>query len=235
VLDDKSLVHGPLECLFTVSEETGLDGARAVAPGFIKGSILINLDSEDEGEVFIGCAGGIDTTARFSYEEQPAPKEGITALKVSLTGATGGHSGDEIHKDLCNAVQVLARFLWNAQQQFSFDIGFISGGNKRNAIAREAVAVCLVQQTDRYAFTELFQTMASEWKAEYKHTDPELESNGQKNGRKPDGFTVCLSARCPCHEQGYSRIGGNIHQPGFSPDGSGKQGDPHWQQSAQCR
>jgi dipeptidase D len=176
VLDDKSLVHGPLECLFTVSEETGLDGARAVAPGFIKGSILINLDSEDEGEVFIGCAGGIDTTARFSYEEQPAPKEGITALKVSITGATGGHSGDEIHKDLCNAVQVLARFLWNAQQKFSFDIGFIAGGNKRNAIAREAVAVCLVQQTDRNTFTELFQTMASEWKAEYKHTDPELES-----------------------------------------------------------
>ena len=162
---------------FTVSEETGLDGARAVAPGFIKGSILLNLDSEDEGEVFIGCAGGIDTTARFAYTEQTVPKEGVTALRASITGATGGHSGDEIHKDLCNAVQVLARFLWNAQQQFSYDIGFISGGNKRNAIAREAVAVCIVKDTDRDAFTELFHSMAAEWKAEYKHTDPELESS----------------------------------------------------------
>jgi len=176
VLDDNSLVHGPLECLFTVSEETGLDGARAVAPGFIKGSILLNLDSEDEGEVFIGCAGGIDTTARFTYTEKPAPTAGVTALKVSITGATGGHSGDEIHKDLCNAVQVLARFLWNAQQKFSFDIGFISGGNKRNAIAREAVGVCVIRNSDRTAFTQMFHSMAAEWTAEHKHTDPELES-----------------------------------------------------------
>ncbi len=177
VLDDNSLVHGPLECLFTVSEETGLDGARAVAPGFIKGSILLNLDSEDEGEVFIGCAGGIDTTASFTYTEKPAPTAGVTALKVSITGATGGHSGDEIHKDLCNAVQVLARFLWNAQQKFSFDIGFISGGNKRNAIAREAVGVCVIRNSDRTAFNQMFQSMASEWTAEHKHTDPELESS----------------------------------------------------------
>jgi dipeptidase D len=176
VLDDNSLVHGPLECLFTVSEETGLDGARAVAPGFIKGSILLNLDSEDEGEVFIGCAGGIDTTARFTYTEKPAPTAGVTALKVSITGATGGHSGDEMHKDLCNAVQVLARFLWNAQQKFSFDIGFISGGNKRNAIAREAVGVCVIRNSDRTAFTQMFHSMAAEWTAEHKHTDPELES-----------------------------------------------------------
>lgn len=176
VLDNDSLVHGPLECLFTVSEETGLDGARAVAPGFIKGTILLNLDSEDEGEVFIGCAGGIDTTARFTYTETPAPQGDVTALKASITGATGGHSGDEIHKDLCNAVQVLARFLWSAGQQFVFDISSVTGGNKRNAIAREASALCLVSKKDEEAFIRLFHDMAGEWTAEYKHTDPELVS-----------------------------------------------------------
>ena len=176
VLDDDSLEHGPLECLFTVSEEIGLDGARAVAPGFIKGTILLNLDSEDEGEVFIGCAGGIDTIACFSYHSIPTLPTGLTALSVSISGGTGGHSGDEIHKDLCNAVQVLARFLWKAQQHFSVDISSLSGGNKRNAIAREASAVCVIRKEDEASFRELFSHMAADWEKEYKHTDPELQS-----------------------------------------------------------
>ncbi|MFY9116268.1 MAG: aminoacyl-histidine dipeptidase [Bacteroidales bacterium] len=175
VLDDNSLEHGPLECLFTVEEETGLDGARAVAPGFMKGSILLNLDSEDEGEIFIGCAGGVDTSAYFSYKTVPAPFEekGI-ALKVNISGGTGGHSGDEIHKDICNAVQTLARFLWNAGERFAFGISHISGGNKRNAIAREAAAVCVLHKKDAKAFTNLFHTLSSEWEKEHQHTDPQL-------------------------------------------------------------
>lgn len=176
VLDDDTLEHGPLECLFTVSEETGLDGARAVAPGFLKGSILLNLDSEDEGEVFIGCAGGIDTTARFRYQVVPAPSDGYLAFKVDITGGTGGHSGDEIHKDLCNAVQQLARFLWNAQQKFKLGISSISGGNKRNAIAREASAICVINQKDESAFTQLFLNISGNWEKEHRHTDPDLES-----------------------------------------------------------
>ncbi|HQP64120.1 MAG TPA: aminoacyl-histidine dipeptidase [Bacteroidales bacterium] len=176
VLDDDSLEHGPLECLFTVSEETGLDGARAVKPGFIKGTILLNLDSEDEGEVFIGCAGGIDTTACFTYLSRTVPRRGVTALEVRITGGTGGHSGDEIHKDLCNAVQLLARFLWKAQQDMNIDISSLSGGNKRNAIAREAGAVCVVRKKDEAAFRKLFQELAREWEKEYKHTDPELQN-----------------------------------------------------------
>ena len=176
VLDDDTLEHGPLECLFTVSEETGLNGARAVAPGFLRGTILLNLDSEDEGEVFIGCAGGIDTTARFRYQTVPAPSDGYTALKVSITGGTGGHSGDEIHKDLCNAVQQLARFFWNAQQKFNLKIHSVSGGNKRNAIAREASAVCILSQKDESAFAQLFLKMSGDWEKEHRHTDPDLES-----------------------------------------------------------
>lgn len=173
VLDDDTPEHGPIECLFTVSEETGLDGARALKPGFIKGNILLNLDSEDEGELFIGCAGGIDTTARFSYKTHPVPA-GTTALKVLVGGCTGGHSGDEIHKDLCNAVQTLARFLWNTMHVRPFDVYQINGGNKRNAIAREAWAICLVPNEDVATFSASFQDMLSQWKTEYATTDPEL-------------------------------------------------------------
>ena len=174
LLDHKEASHGPLECLFTVSEETGLDGARALKPGFITGNILLNLDSEDEGEIFIGCAGGIDTTARFSYTTTPVPKEAL-AFKVSVSGGTGGHSGDEIHKDLANANQLLARFLWKAQQQYTFGIAHIQGGNKRNAIPREAWALCTLNPADVAGFTALFQQFASECRAEYRRTDPELK------------------------------------------------------------
>ena len=174
LLDSQEAVHGALECLFTVSEETGLDGARALKPGFITGDILLNLDSEDEGEIFIGCAGGIDTTARFAYATEAVPN-GALAFKVSVSGATGGHSGDEIHKDLANANQLLARFLWKAQQQYTFGIAHIRGGNKRNAIPREAWATCTLSPADQDGFIGLFQQFASECRAEYLHTDPELK------------------------------------------------------------
>ena len=173
LLDSKEAVHGPIECLFTVSEETGLDGARALKPGFITGNILLNLDSEDEGEVFIGCAGGIDTTARFSWVAEAVP-DGAVALKVSVGGGTGGHSGDEIHKGLANANQLLARFLWQAQQKFDFGIARMQGGNKRNAIAREAWALCTLSLQDQEAFGSLFSQFSLECKAEYRHTDPDL-------------------------------------------------------------
>ncbi|MCL2727610.1 MAG: aminoacyl-histidine dipeptidase [Bacteroidales bacterium] len=175
LLDSNDVVHGPIECLFTASEETGLDGARALKPGFITGNILINLDSEDEGEIFIGCAGGIDTTARFAYTNVPVP-DGVLSYKVSVSGGTGGHSGDEIHKGLANANQLLARFLWQAQQKFEFGISLIRGGNKRNAIAREAWAICTLSPKDQDEWTRLFQQFALEIRAEYRHTDPELKA-----------------------------------------------------------
>ena len=175
LLGSKEIKHGPIECLFTVSEETGLDGARALQPGFITGNILINLDSEDEGEIFIGCAGGIDTTARFFYSTEDVPAHSM-ALKVSITGGTGGHSGDEIHKDLANANQLLARFLWNAYQKIDFKIAHIQGGNKRNAISREAWALCTLDINDESLFIELFNRFATECTTEYRLTDPELKA-----------------------------------------------------------
>ena len=175
LLDNKNLIHGPVECLFTVAEETGLDGARALKPPFITGKILLNLDSEDEGEIFIGCAGGIDTTARFSYTPVPRPASQSLAYKFMLSGGTGGHSGDEIHKGLANANQLLARFLWQAQQSLDFGIAFIQGGNKRNAIAREAWAVCSIAPEQETAWKALVQQTAAEYAIEYAHTDPELQ------------------------------------------------------------
>lgn len=129
---------GRLEALFTVSEETGLDGAMALKPGFFTGKTLINLDSEDEGQIFVGCAGGLDTTARFSYSEKNA-KAGNVILKLRISGCIGGHSGDDINKGRANAVQLLGNILYDLLPT-NYGIVRIDGGNKRNAIAREAFA-----------------------------------------------------------------------------------------------
>jgi dipeptidase D len=143
ILESKTIPHGPLECLFTLDEETGLTGAFGIKPGFMKGHILINLDSEDEGQLFIGCAGGADTTARFELETEPV-QEGSIAYKVSITGLRGGHSGDDIHKGLGNAVKILNRFLWNATSEYYVAVSSIYAGNLRNAIAREGFAIVVV-------------------------------------------------------------------------------------------
>jgi dipeptidase D len=146
LLSDKSLEHGPIECLFTVDEETGLTGAFGLKAGFLKSNILLNLDSEDDGEFFIGCAGGKDTVGRFSLETNPAP-EGMKFFKLMVSGLKGGHSGDDIEKGLGNANKILCRFLWETQDSHQIRIAHIDGGNLRNAIPREAFAViCLPEQ-----------------------------------------------------------------------------------------
>lgn len=143
VLSADDLQHGPLECLFTVDEETGLTGAFSLDKNLLSGSLLINLDSEDDGEFFIGCAGGIDTTVVFDYQPQPSP-DGLFYFKVGVKGLTGGHSGDDIEKGLGNANKILTRFLWQIAQETKLTLASFDGGNLRNAIAREAVAVAAV-------------------------------------------------------------------------------------------
>ncbi len=143
LLTDKNIKHGPLECLFTVDEETGLTGARALEPGFIKGSYLINLDSEDEGEIFIGCAGGIDTAIQLNYQTEAAPENYFTA-RIAVSGLLGGHSGDDIDKNRGNAVKLLNRFLLSVTSVIDLRIASFNGGNLRNAIAREAHAIVMV-------------------------------------------------------------------------------------------
>ena len=143
ILASSDLRHPRLECLFTVDEETGLTGAFAIDPALLKGSILINLDSEDDGEFFIGCAGGMNTTATFPYKKEEMP-EGLFYFEVKVSGLKGGHSGGDIHLNRGNANKILARFLWQTMKETDMKLSLIEGGNLHNAIPREARAVCAV-------------------------------------------------------------------------------------------
>ena len=140
VLEDKSLVHGPIEALFTIDEETGMTGAFGLKPKFLKGDILMNLDSEDEGELYVGCAGGLDANISFSYKTEPVP-QAFSFAKISLTGLKGGHSGLDINTGRANSIKLLFRFLHHIEKQLGARIASIDGGSLRNAIPREAFAV----------------------------------------------------------------------------------------------
>ncbi len=170
VLTDASLIHGPLECLFTVDEETALTGAKGIKPGFISGKLLINLDSEDEGQLFIGCCGGLDTTAFFDYTPSN-PKSDYFPVKISVKGLKGGHSGDDINKGRGNANKVLARFLWDASKKYDLQLASFDGGNLSNAIAREATAVFLIPQKDKENITADFNVYRSDVEYELELTD----------------------------------------------------------------
>lgn len=143
ILADKSVVHPPLELLVTVDEETGMYGAFALEGGLLQGKILLNLDSESEGELYVGCAGGVDTTAKFHYTPVDV-EEGDVAIKVSVSGCKGGHSGCDIHLQRANANKLLFRFLKDAVANFEARLATVEGGSLRNAIPREASAVITV-------------------------------------------------------------------------------------------
>ena len=173
VLTSKNIAHGPVECLFTVDEETGLTGAFALQPGFISGNILLNLDSEDEGEMFIGCAGGIDTVVRMKTAPEAAPKDGF-ALKVRVSGLQGGHSGDNINMGRGNAIKILNRFLWDLNARYGIRLARLEGGNLRNAIAREAWAVCVIDDSHKEEARAAFNVYAAEMEHVWQITEPGL-------------------------------------------------------------
>lgn len=139
LLSDREIQTGPIECLFTVDEESGMTGAIELEKGFFKSRILINLDSEDEGELFIGCAGGMDTVAEMKFNREEAGSDHAT-LKISITGLHGGHSGDEIHKGYANSVKIMTGLLRIITTKYSARLSEFNGGNLRNAIPREAFA-----------------------------------------------------------------------------------------------
>ena len=170
LLASDDIEHGPIECLFTVDEETGLTGAKAVQEGFMTGDILLNLDSEDEGEVFMGCAGGKDTQATFHYTPVPAP-EALHYVRIDVKGLNGGHSGGEIHKGLGNANKILVRYLYLLRQQCPFVLCEIDGGNLRNAIAREAHAVIGLPTEHKETARVLLNHFAADVENELKHVD----------------------------------------------------------------
>ena len=175
VLAADDLQHGPLECLFTVDEETGLTGAFALKEGFMDGDILINLDSEDEGELFIGCAGGANTTAEFAYEWVDAPQN-YFYFSVTIKGLTGGHSGDDINKNRANANKLLNRFLTLLQDKYDFYLCQIDGGNLHNAIPREARAICAVPMKDKENVRIDMNVFTAEIENEFSVTEPNLRT-----------------------------------------------------------
>ena len=162
---DSDLACGKIECLFTVAEETGLDGAMALQPGFFDGKVLLNLDSEDEGEIFVGCAGGLDTTAVFNHTYDPICED-FEMQEIYVKDAMGGHSGDDINKGRANAVQLLGRFLYSIID-LDWQLVKIDGGNKRNAIAREAKAVIAAEADTLDIINERLESYAAEVVEEY--------------------------------------------------------------------
>ena len=174
ILTATDIEHGAIECLFTVDEETGLTGAFALQSGFFEGKILINLDSEDEGELFIGCAGGIDTLATFEYDEEKIPENHV-GINIIVKGLNGGHSGDEIDKGLGNSLKIMNRFLWNATNEFDIRIGDFDGGKARNAIPREAFAHITIHKDEKAELINLFNDFAPAVKNELAVTEPKLE------------------------------------------------------------
>jgi dipeptidase D len=173
ILSEPGMVHGPIECLFTVDEESGMTGAQNLEPGFMTGEILVNLDSEDEGELFIGCAGGIDTIGHFNFKLKK-PLEGSVCYRMSVNGLKGGHSGDEIHKSPGNAIKILNRFLWNATRKFNLSLSTFNGGNLRNAIPREAIAMFTVPAAAVKDFKHDYQQYTESLRLELRHFEPEL-------------------------------------------------------------
>ena len=171
VLADKTLKHGPVNCLFTIDEETGLTGAEALSPELLQGDILVNLDSEDEGEIFIGCAGGVCNYAEFKHIWTSVP-EGRFFVKIDINSLTGGHSGDDINKNRANANKLMCRFLYRLSQKFDILLCDISGGSLHNAIPRDASAVIAVQNADKEAVRVEFNIFAAEIQNEYSVTEP---------------------------------------------------------------
>lgn len=184
VMEDKSLVHGPLEFLFTVDEETGLTGATKIEPGFLKGKKLLNLDSEEEGSFTIGCAGGADSEITFPLQRKKG--KGGEFCQVKILGFRGGHSGLDINQGRANAVRLLARMLWQAMKKFSFELVSIDGGNKRNAIAREAWAGLLIAPSGKEEFSSFLKNAFEKIKFEYRAVEKEAHFSFEKTDGKKD-------------------------------------------------
>ncbi len=170
ILKSTDIEHGPIECVFTRDEETGLTGAMGMKPGFMTGSLLINLDSEDEGQIFVSCAGGARTTAEFECKEEAIPANYYT-FRVGVKGFTGGHSGDDINKKRANANKVLIRFICDEMAKMDLRLVDIQSGGLHNAIPREGYAVCAIPMSQKEQIRidlNIYQSILEE---EYSNTE----------------------------------------------------------------
>jgi len=179
VMESTTLKHGPIEALFTVDEETGMTGAFGIQPGLLNGDILINMDSEDEGELYVGCAGGIDVSASKSYAEENVPT-GHQAYQVLAGGMKGGHSGIDIPLGRANSNKILFRFLMQAESDLKIRLSEASGGDLRNAIPRESQAVITLPSEASDKFEEMVGQYQGMYRKEFAETDPDLSFTCQK-------------------------------------------------------
>ena len=192
ILEDKNLKHPPIEALFTVDEETGLTGAFALEKDFLKGRTMINLDSEEFGIIYVGCAGGGDSTIKLAVKKEKVP-DGMKVMHVFVKGLKGGHSGCDIHEQRGNAIKILARILWKVKKEMEMRIIDISGGDKHNAIPREAEATVAVENAER--FKEIVNSEAKDILEEIKPVDPDMkveisEAKGEKGLDKESSYKV---------------------------------------------
>ncbi|TAJ15571.1 aminoacyl-histidine dipeptidase [Marinilabiliaceae bacterium JC017] len=179
VLKSTGIEHGPVEALITMDEETGMTGANGLKPGLLQGDILLNLDSEDEGELYVGCAGGSNANVIFTYEEEAVPADSV-AFKLNMTGLKGGHSGMDIVLGRGNSNKLMFRFLKAAVASVDARLASIDGGSLRNAIPREAFAVVTVPQENEKEFLELLAEMEQTFKAELANVEPTLTFVAEK-------------------------------------------------------
>jgi dipeptidase D len=179
VLASKTIKHGPLEALFTIDEETGMTGVFGLKKGLLKGEILMNLDSEDEGELYVGCAGGIDVSAMKKYSEEKTPG-GLSAYKVVIKGLKGGHSGVDIAMGRANSNKLMFRFLMQAESDFAIRVAEAAGGDLRNAIPRESYSVVLVSPKKAKDFEKFVKRYEKIYRAEFTETEPTLSFKASK-------------------------------------------------------
>jgi dipeptidase D len=173
VLEDTTLVHGPIEALFTIDEETGMTGANNLQPDILKGDILLNMDSEDEGELYVGCAGGSNANAVFTFRENAVPK-GHVAYLLNLTGLKGGHSGMDINTGRANANKLLFRFLKYAVAELEARLSSVDGGSLRNAIPREAFAIITLSEDEGENLETTVKAFEALFREEYGSVEPDL-------------------------------------------------------------
>jgi dipeptidase D len=176
VLKSTDISHGPIEVLLTCDEETGMTGAVGLKPGLLKGDILLNLDSEDEGELYVGCAGGVNTNAVIPFKPEEVPPNCVP-YRIGVTGLKGGHSGLDIHLGRGNANKIMNQFLMRAAEKFGLRLATIEGGNLRNAIPREAFAVVVVPESAKETFKEFAMDFEKEMKKAFEKADPGLLIN----------------------------------------------------------
>lgn len=182
ILESETLKHGPLEALFTYDEETGMYGALGLQPDLLQAEILLNTDSEQEGELYMSCAGGIDLTASFRYKDEPYIPENEIALKIVISGLKGGHSGVDIHLGRANANKLLFRFLKHAVQEYDARLAWVSGGNLRNAIPREAEAVVTIPAEYKSDFLDEVADFEALYIHEYGLIEDDLTLTAEETG-----------------------------------------------------